>query len=118
MTRLEKWKTATPWEMQALLKSYEDTGLTPEEVSFIRAENKRLRDRLVVSPYGDDKIDELEGAIEFLRHKVDTFRAQLTDTQAQLSEAVGALGAVDDAIYRYKVPILDKSALSGVNIFV
>ena len=37
MDRLEKWKTATPWEMQALLKAYEDTGLTPEEIRDTQA---------------------------------------------------------------------------------
>ena len=37
-------------------------------------EIKRLRDRLEFSPYGDDKIDELETCIDFLRHEIEQWK--------------------------------------------
>jgi len=40
------------------------------ENSRLQQENSKLRQRLQISPYGDDKIDELETAIDFLRHDI------------------------------------------------
>jgi hypothetical protein len=36
-------------------------------IEQLQEENQKLKDRLQVSPYGDDKIDELEETIENLR---------------------------------------------------
>ena len=37
-------------------------------------ENNQYRERLEISPYGDDKIDEQETCIQFLRHEIDSLR--------------------------------------------
>lgn len=36
----------------------------------LQNENQKLKERLQISPYGDDKIDELEEAIENLRFQL------------------------------------------------
>jgi hypothetical protein len=42
------------------LAEYEDSGLMPEQVQDLKQENEKALERLQKSPYGDDKIDELE----------------------------------------------------------
>lgn len=41
------------------------------EIETLQAEIDRLKDRLQIGPYGDDKIDELEAATEHLRAECD-----------------------------------------------
>jgi hypothetical protein len=43
----------------------------------LKAENDRYRERLLVSPQGDDKIDELEEANEILRNNCEVAKAKL-----------------------------------------
>ncbi len=55
------------------LYAYEDTGLSPEEV-------KRLKERIFpISPFGDDKIDELEDAINNLRFQLSIYKKKVAD---------------------------------------
>ncbi len=55
------------------LYAYEDTGLSPEEV-------KRLKERISpISPFSDDKIDELEEAIDNLRFRLSVYEQRLAD---------------------------------------
>lgn len=49
------------------LAEYEDIGMTPYEV------NQKIK-RLEISPYGDDKIDELEECIENLRFQLKEYK--------------------------------------------
>jgi hypothetical protein len=52
-------------------------------------ENGKLIKRLGVSPYGDDKIDELEGAAGFLKHSIKELQAELA--QYRQAEEEGKL---------------------------
>lgn len=42
-----------------------------QQLDELKSENARLRNRLQIDPGGSDKIDELEQAMEFLRHDRD-----------------------------------------------
>lgn len=75
MGKLEKWKTATPWELQALCKAYEDTGLTPEEMLVMK------RDYLEYSALGS--VRDLEEA--------------LTDRESLLAELLERICGVESA---------------------
>jgi hypothetical protein len=73
------------------LAQYEDTGLLPEEVvklknsklmevvslnDLLHQENEKYKKRLQISPFGDDKIDELEQALEFIRFENENLKAK------------------------------------------
>jgi len=49
-------------------------------------ENKKLKERLAISPYGDDKIDELEEAIGNLRHTITTMKADVAQKDREITE--------------------------------
>lgn len=68
-------------EMFDLMLDYADFI---ETIEAQRQEIERLKKRLQVSPYGDDKIDELEEAIENLRFQNKQLQAQA----AQMREAL------------------------------
>ncbi len=53
----------------ARLAAYEDIGLTPEE----------LNERLQISPQGDDKIDELEEAVNNLQFQLSHLKQGLAE---------------------------------------
>lgn len=67
--------------VEKLMEGYKKTGsiqgkYTVEvkqliELQKLKEENNRLKERLQISPYGDDKIDELESAIEHLRFQLE-----------------------------------------------
>lgn len=46
-------------------------------IEELQEENQKLKDRLQISPQGDDKIDELEQVIEFLRFELDNIQNKL-----------------------------------------
>lgn len=55
------------------LADYEDTGLSPEEVN-------RLKERISpISPGGDDKIDEMEEALDNLRFQLSVYEQKIAD---------------------------------------
>jgi DNA repair exonuclease SbcCD ATPase subunit len=63
------------------------------EITTIQAENAekdkeigRLQERLQPSPYGDDKIDELEEACDNLRDRVKTEEQRFSSLQAENAE--------------------------------
>lgn len=49
------------------LAQYEDTGLEPEQVKGLKQKCEQMKERLQESPFGDDKIDEIEEALEFVK---------------------------------------------------
>lgn len=52
-------------KMLSCIKLYCENGA--EAIKCLKEENERLRKRLQISPFGDDKIDELELAVKFLQ---------------------------------------------------
>ena len=81
------------------------------ELAAVKKEVKRLRERLQISPFGDDKIDELEQAVQFVQHEITLqqqankcLRRRLADTRdrlvdlAQKSDSGPTLRAIADRI--------------------
>lgn len=47
-----------------------------ETIETLKEENEQLKERLQISPFGDDKIDELEEAIENLKFQYDQLKKE------------------------------------------
>ncbi len=73
---LELCAKAKPGEFLPLGVANEFISMAGESLPYYINDVKRLQDRLVISPYGDDKIDELEEAMEHLRAREDRLRAE------------------------------------------
>lgn len=96
------WMSVGHAELRLRLSAYEDSGLSPEQVKGLQDENASLRnwnvceeeehikliksdkrrikleERLQISPYGDDKIDELEQALDFCKFENEQLKKQNT----------------------------------------
>jgi predicted RNase H-like nuclease (RuvC/YqgF family) len=87
-TERDEFKTA--WEYKAL-------------------ENQRLLNRLQISPFGDDKIDELEQAMEFIRFENEQLKikyAKLNDfEQSQCAKLLAENGRLKVALKRARVTL-------------
>lgn len=73
-------------KMLSCIKLYCENGA--EAIKCIKEENKKLRKRLQISPYGDDKIDELELAVKFLQ--IDKEQVRKNTAKEILQELFGA----------------------------
>lgn len=82
------------------LEDYEDTGLTPEEIIQLNdfsqsqcakliAEVEQLKEKLQESPYGDDKIDELEESCDNLRFQLEQKGQQADALKKKLCQYAG-----------------------------
>jgi len=52
----------------SLVLAQEENQALRATVKFLKKEEARLRERLVIDPGGIDRIDELEQALQFCRH--------------------------------------------------
>lgn len=55
-----------------------------EMVEALQQENEQLKGRLQISPYGDDKIDELEEALENCKFQYENIKKENEQLQAKL----------------------------------
>ena len=81
-----------------------------EKAADLENEVKKLQDRLQISPYGDDKIDELEQAIEFIRFDKEQLQTKydtLNDfEQTQCAKLLAKNGIMREALKQARAALI------------
>lgn len=68
------------------------------ECDRLTSEVKKLKNRLQISPYGDDKIDELESAMDFRGHELDCTKRKVKELTANIQRKDGVLKEARDLL--------------------
>lgn len=83
------------------------------------AERDMLLQRLQVSPYGDDKIDELEESCDLLRHRAETAESELAcvsaEKNARMYKAQHGEDGRDHGEDYFPWPTAEQAALPAIN---
>lgn len=52
----------------------------------LKKENVKLKERLEISPYGDDNIDALEQALQFAKHEINIQKQEVSELKDKIIE--------------------------------
>ena len=77
-------------DLSKLLKNQTNNSELLFKLNELEKENEKLKERLEISPYGDDKIDELEQALSFAKHEIVVQNKEIRELKDKIIKLTNA----------------------------